>query len=846
MLQVTAFIPTYFAATIAISLLTALLVVVSAIRHQRTEYLSLSLLCTFISVFQFSTWQYHTSLNLPDAVYWLKMQTSLIILILPVYFFTFSAWIKQKNRNFWGILLVIVAIVMIAINIMSDFSVRFSSVTQLRTFEIWTGETVSVIKGDSSYQARFVYALGLFVLCALIFFIKPLFVSGEKNIAIVLSITIVGQILSVILGIMIDSGKINFIYLTAIPIIFLNVSICTIGAYYLRTHSQRYDNLHRKTTALENSISELAKGNSFSNSKEFYQHMLLSLYNLTQVEYVFIGLKEKIGDQHTIATKAAFKDGKIVKNFSYNLADTPCENVQNNKVCVYSQDVAEAFPHDPMLVKMQIEAYLGAPLLGENGELIGILTLLDTKPFTLSNQMIEAVEIFASRAAAELRRDQVEAKLRRLAYVDYTTGLANKARSFEVINETLLSRELDNENALLMLIDIDGFSAINHNFGYDVGEQILRELGQRLTQYQHENIFIARNGGDEFSVVFQRISGQPVSYMKVHWEAIRAVLRKPIKIEEQMIQLEFSMGAVIFPQQTGRSFDVIQCAETALLESKTKRKGGASLFEPELLKIQERYQFIDTQLRLALKHDHQLRMVYQPKTLANGEMIGIEALLRWRHPIQGEISPDEFISVAERSPLIIELGSWVVAQVCQQIAVWKQQGFECKVAINIASAQLLKSDFIDLITTQLQKNKIPPTLIEIEITESGLLNDVERAATVLTELRVMGISVALDDFGTGYSSLSYLRELPVDVLKIDKSFIDKISDESSAELIRTIIAIGQQLNLSIVAEGTEYSEQVARLSQMGCRLFQGYYFSKPIEAADVCKWQFANITVVPA
>jgi EAL domain-containing protein (putative c-di-GMP-specific phosphodiesterase class I) len=264
------------------------------------------------------------------------------------------------------------------------------------------------------------------------------------------------------------------------------------------------------------------------------------------------------------------------------------------------------------------------------------------------------------------------------------------------------------------------------------------------------------------------------------------------------------------------------------------------LFEPELLKVRERYQLIDSQLRLAIQRDEQLRLVYQPKTNKNGEMIGVEALLRWLHPSLGEVSPIEFIPIAERSGLIKDLGDWVVAKACQQISTWKQQRFECKVAINIASAQLLKSDFIEVLTTQMIKHNVEPTLIELEITESGLLNDVEKAASVLRELRSMGVSVALDDFGTGYSSLSYLSELPLDVLKIDKSFIDKISDESSAELIRTIIAIGQQLNLNIIAEGTEYSEQVSQLSKMGCHHFQGYYFSKPIEASDIPQWQFSK------
>ena len=266
----------------------------------------------------------------------------------------------------------------------------------------------------------------------------------------------------------------------------------------------------------------------------------------------------------------------------------------NNDTCIYKSNVANLFPNDHLLAEMDIEAYLGTPLLGESANLIGILTLLHTQPVKKIGRVQKAVQIFAARASAEIRRDNIETQLRSLAYIDYATGLASKVRAHEVLNQTLKLRELDNKNALLMLIDISGFSKLNHRMGYDIGEEILRELGNRLTEYQNDNVFVARYGGDEFAIICKQINQQPVQYMHEQWEIIQKILCKPIQKKSGPITLSYNIGAVIFPEQTGRTNDVFQCAEMALAETKRAANREASLFEPESLIVRDRYQLIYT------------------------------------------------------------------------------------------------------------------------------------------------------------------------------------------------------------------------------------------------------------
>lgn len=831
-------IPLYFSSTIAIGFITAVLIIVSGIRQKHPEYRALAVLSILFIGYQYTTFAYHSSQSIEQAVFWLKIQVCFASMIFPLYFYTFSLWARHPKTLYWSLLLVVIASVLIIINIFSEYSLRFSSIEDLKTIQLFGNESISILRGEISSIMVVAHGLTLLVLCGLLYITKQLF-NTNRAIALLLGMTVCIQLLVAIVSLMTDMGSVFLMYLPGLPFLFLSLGVCVFGAYTFRSQVEQVSQLAIQAEGLKQSMSELAKGANISETDDFYFQMLKSLYELTGAAYIFIGICElNEQNQKIIVTKAFVKHGTQDENFSYSLADTPCEQVFEHQACLYHQGVADLFPKDKMLTDMQVEGYFGTPLLGEGGDLVGLLTVLDTKPFTPGQELLDAIKIFAARAASEIRRDATELKLRRMAYVDYTTGLANKVRLFEVITEVFADCNDKQQNAVLIIVDIKRFSHINRDFGYEAGEQVLKEISHRFRQYDSSDIFFARNGADEFGLLIKNSAADPAALLELHREDITALLRRPMSIGNQRIRIDLSIGAVIFPRQTGDRYDVIRCAESALAQAKQLGHGSYCLFEPKLFEASERNQVLDAQLRLALNSDQQLSLVYQPKTNRQGELSGVEALLRWHHPILGHISPAEFIPIAERSELIIEVGEWVCNTAFAQLSKWKKQNFHCKVAVNVSASQLLTYNFVDTLLSQLISYELTPECIEIEITESGLLDDIDYSVMTLKRLRESGISIAIDDFGTGYSSLSYLRRLPVDVLKIDKSFIDDIDQKSAAELIKTIITIGKQLSIDIVAEGTETVEQVDKLEQMGCSRFQGYFFSKPLPPEQIPNWTF--------
>lgn len=832
------FIPAYFAATIAISIFIAMLVLISGIKQQRAEYNALALLSSLVAVYQYTTMQYHFSSNIDDALYWVRYQASVVIILKPLYFFAFARWANFPRLGLWTAALTLFSALQLFYNLSAEYSIRFSDISGLRTIHLWDAESINVIEGTRSAIGLTTDWVSAVLLLLTFLLIRRFYLTKYKQLAYLLAISVIFQIIALVVGYKINQGELNFMYISSMPMLFLNIGVCVLAAFEFRNQARRYEKLHEKTINLEQAFSELAKGNTLSNSMDFYDQMLKSLYELTGMDYIFIGLKNNNAATTKVDAISMVHQGKSIAPFSYDLAGTPCANVFDNNMCIHKDNVQRQFPKDTLLTDMDIESYIGTPLQGEHSELIGLLAMLHSKPINMDSQVLAAIEIYASRAAAEIRRDTVEAKLRRVAYIDHATGLANKLKLYEVVKTILQEKETQKGQALLMLVDINRFTQINLDLGYDTGELVLAELGRRFQAIQNENVFFARSGADEFAALYYTIDSLAFSYMSQQWERLRKVLCAPIQVGESSMSVEFSVGAVAFPQLTGKKYDIIQCAESALQQSKQKSDGDACLFDIRLLDEVERRRQIDTQLRAALKDTAQLFMVYQPKTDSEGKLLAVEALLRWNSPHLGNVAPDEFIPIAERNNSIVELDAWVIDSVCQQIKRWKEQGFPCKVAINVSAAQFLGNSFAQFVLSKLDEYHLIPSDIELEITEHGLLNDIERAKLNLNSLREKGVSIALDDFGTGYSSLSYLRELPLDVLKIDKSFVDKIDDASTAQLIQTIITIGKQQSLTIVAEGAEDASQVNLLSKMGCDSFQGYYFSKPILGKNIPQWRF--------
>ncbi|MCU1368181.1 MAG: diguanylate cyclase/phosphodiesterase [Ilumatobacteraceae bacterium] len=412
---------------------------------------------------------------------------------------------------------------------------------------------------------------------------------------------------------------------------------------------------------------------------------------------------------------------------------------------------------------------------------------------------------------------------------DPLTGLPNRLGFTDLVDHLTLRRD----DAAVLFIDLDGFKRINDGLGHDAGDEVLSRTGARLREVLRSGDHAARLGGDEFAVVLAGVV--PAEAERVAGR-ILVLLSQPIELpaHDREVQLRASVG-VAMAEHGVDGVELVRRADIAMYSA--KGHGGArwAMFEPELEQLHhERAEFAND-LRMAVQHG-QLRLVYQPVIdIATDHVDGVEALLRWTHPVHGAVPPLRFIPIAEESGLIVEIGEWVLDAALAQLAAWTADGLhDLSMAVNVSTRQLDEPGFGDRVLARLALHRIEPHRLVLELTESVLVVDLEQMAARLDQLRASGVRVAIDDFGTGYSSMSYLSRLPVDVVKIDQSFVQRLSTSTTeAALVRSIIELASSLDLAIVAEGVEEEAQAAVLRRLNCTTGQGYLWSKPVEADEI-------------
>ncbi|GAA2542243.1 EAL domain-containing protein [Winogradskya consettensis] len=435
-------------------------------------------------------------------------------------------------------------------------------------------------------------------------------------------------------------------------------------------------------------------------------------------------------------------------------------------------------------------------------------------------------------------RMELQEQLVHEAYHDALTQLANRALFRERVAEALDSRATDGDVTVLFL-DLDGFKEVNDSLGHLAGDMLLVQVADRLTQSVREGDVVARFGGDEFAVLIRSV----LDSQDAEGVAQRIVdeLQEPFRIEERDLHVRGSVGLASYAAlgtATGSGEDAEQLMRNAdLAMYKAKATGGSSFatYDPEMLSgLVERLE-LEADLRLALERG-ELRLHYQPTIdMLDSRVIGFEALVRWQHPTRGLISPMSFIPLAEATGLIVPLGRWVLAEACRQAMEWSEQTGQppVKMAVNVSVRQFDRTDLVAEVLEVLTETGMPADRLCLEMTESVLMTDTEENLAQLVKLKALGITLAIDDFGTGYSSLAYLRRFPVDTLKIDRSFVERLGEQTDdTALASTIVQLGQSLGMSTVAEGIEEYGQLAALRAMGCTFAQGFYFSRPVPAAD--------------
>lgn len=437
------------------------------------------------------------------------------------------------------------------------------------------------------------------------------------------------------------------------------------------------------------------------------------------------------------------------------------------------------------------------------------------------------------RKESELAMQEQQKRLNHLAFHDELTGLPNRTLFHERLLHSLARAKRNCSEVAIMLLDVDRFKYVNDSFGHDAGDALLKIIAERLVSCVRQVDTVARLGGDEFVLVIEDIhSHEDVTLVT---EKILGIGSTPCELRGYDITSTLSVGVSVYPEDGENSETLLKHADVAMYRAKAEGKNTYRLFNHAMNDKAVESLLIENDLRKAIKYD-KLRLVYQPKIdLHDGRIIGVEALVRWDLDNGEVMSPGEFIPLAEETGLIVPLGKWVLDEACRQQRLWLDRGFEVgSVAVNLSPRQFLQGEFPDFLQSVLDKHALNPSCLELEITESSAMENAEQSVLMLKRLHSMGVALAMDDFGTGYSSLAYLKRFPIDTLKIDRSFIrDIYHDSNDAAIAKSIIDLGHNMGLKVVAEGIESQDQKLWLKKQGCDYAQGFYFSRPISADEV-------------
>jgi len=475
---------------------------------------------------------------------------------------------------------------------------------------------------------------------------------------------------------------------------------------------------------------------------------------------------------------------------------------------VYHKDDTNLVRKDETLLPVE---YTATPLTNERDEIQGIVIVFDD--ITL--------------------RKTVEDQLTNLALYDHLTKLPNRLLFEKTMAQTIARAKRNNKEMALMFLDLDHFKNINDTLGHDVGDMLLKGVAERLQQCVRKSDTVARLGGDEFAIVLDEIMKAEDAGLVA--EKIITNLGPPFQLNGNEVFASTSIGIAIFPVSGNDSVTLTKNADIAMYQAKQEGRNNYRFFTESMNKeIMLKLELIQN-LRYAIKKN-ELFLLYQPQLDAKTKKIcGVEALLRWQHPSLGLLQPDDFIHIAEETGLIQNIGEWAIETACKTNKRWQDQNLPpIKVAVNLSSSQLLQGDVVNIVKMAIKKTGLESKYLEIEITESSLITNQELCMDILKQLHEIGINIAIDDFGTGYSSLNYLKRLPVDSLKVDKSFVaDIVSDPNDAAIVKAVIALAHNLNLNVIAEGVETKEQETFLFEHDCNEVQGFLYSKPIPEQEI-------------
>ena len=589
---------------------------------------------------------------------------------------------------------------------------------------------------------------------------------------------------------------------------------------------------------IEICLRSVVEGTAAVTGKDFFNSLVYHLTRALSVSYAFVTECIEKTDPERVCTLAFWRKENLGENFDYALVNTPCEQVITGLSCHYPRNIRNIFPLDNDLVKLNAESYVGVPLVNSSGEILGHLVVIDDRPMEDGSVELSILKIFAARATAELERQKAEKQLAYDALYDRLTNLPNRHLLSNHLNRALEKYRRDPKHKFaVFFLDLNRFKNVNDSLGHKSGDLLLIEIAQRLKTCLRTSDVLARLGGDEFAILLEDL--ETIAEATKLAERIQKSLESPFHLGIHEVFTSVSIGIAFSEPGLNSSEDLLRNADIAMYKAKALGINKYELFDRSLhIQVLNRLH-LETDLHHSLDRG-EFRLHYQPIiSLIDGKVIGFEALTRWQHPQRGYVPPAEFIALAEETGTIVSLGWWVLQEACYQLKEWqlKFNNPNLTMGINISQKQFSRPRLIDSLVQILQITGLEARSLQLEITESLLMEDPKITMETLKQLKILGCQLHLDDFGTGYSSLSYLHSLPIDTLKVDRSFIEAIdADGNNSEIVEAIVMMAKSLGLKVIAEGIETQTQLARLQTLHCPCGQGYLFTKPLDPQSLCDW----------
>ena len=516
---------------------------------------------------------------------------------------------------------------------------------------------------------------------------------------------------------------------------------------------------------------------------------------------------------------------------------------------VLGRSALELFPH---IREQRVDEFLGRAMAGETvsspdihyyvpgTDRQGWISAVYRPHCDSSGNIVGAIGLIRDITERKNAEQQIEYQ----AYHDALTGLANRRLFQEHLSLALALAQRRRRPVAVLFLDLDHFKIVNDSLGHTVGDALLQEVAVRLRSAVREGDTVARVGGDEFTIVLQDVSDREDAEMMA--KRVLRTIAQPFDVSEHRLYVTTSIGITLYPDDGDDAETLLKNADSAMYRAKAEGRNTYHISTVELSRSMQERMTIESGLHGAMERS-EFEIWYQPQIdVRASRIIGMEALLRWKHPSRGIIAPAEFITVAEERGFIVAIGDWVLRKACEQANELRGRGYpHLRVAVNISPRQFRELTLVPRVEAAIDASGIDPRMLELEITEGVAMENVELTLAVLTQLRALGITIAIDDFGTGHSSLSYLKRFPIDALKIDRGFVEDLPDRfEDAAIVKAVIQLAQGLNLRVVAEGVERQEQLDFLRGHGCREMQGYFFGMPMRFADLEKLLGRGITAV--